>query len=237
MPAPVTLPPGRPRKGGTEGFTLLELLLSITILAVVAAMILGAFRVSYRAWEKGEAAVEAAGRLRSVQERIRRQLAAIVAMPGARPRGEDGPDLRFGGSRSALRFVSEAPLVPGLRRDRVWVHYRVFEEADGGLRLAFHEIPQVLLDPEGDNEPAEDRFYDLLTGLAAVEFEYFTSDEPDSPPRWVASWDPEDDTGLPRAVRMKIRTSPGEPETVVLARLPGPGGLEAALPEWLNDEP
>jgi len=39
---------------GRDGFTLLELLISMTILAMIVVIIFGAFRVGIRAWEKGE---------------------------------------------------------------------------------------------------------------------------------------------------------------------------------------
>jgi len=39
---------------GNRGFTLLELLISLTILSLVTVLIFGAFRMGIRAWEKGE---------------------------------------------------------------------------------------------------------------------------------------------------------------------------------------
>ncbi|HEX7533874.1 MAG TPA: prepilin-type N-terminal cleavage/methylation domain-containing protein [Syntrophales bacterium] len=40
--------------GHNRGFTLLELLIALTITAMIVAIIFGALRIGIRAWEKGE---------------------------------------------------------------------------------------------------------------------------------------------------------------------------------------
>ena len=57
-----------------NGFTLLELILAITIMGTVVLVAMGAFRIGQRSWEKGDAVAEQNQRLRIAVERIRQQL-------------------------------------------------------------------------------------------------------------------------------------------------------------------
>ena len=52
------------RSEASAGFTLLELIISLTIIAVIAVMVQNGFRLSVSAWEKGESAVEEQQRYR-----------------------------------------------------------------------------------------------------------------------------------------------------------------------------
>ena len=65
-------------KPSSSGFTLLELILSLTILSVVLLLIFGALRVGTRAWEKGEKDVEIQQRRRAVLDLIQKQIASAL---------------------------------------------------------------------------------------------------------------------------------------------------------------
>ena len=62
--------------GNSRGFTLLELLISLTIVALIVVIIFGALRIGIRAWEKGEKDVDVRQRQRIVLDLIKRQLAS-----------------------------------------------------------------------------------------------------------------------------------------------------------------
>ncbi|HNT58060.1 MAG TPA: prepilin-type N-terminal cleavage/methylation domain-containing protein, partial [Syntrophales bacterium] len=61
---------------GNRGFTLLELLISLTLLSVIAVLVFGALRLGVRAWEKGEATIETRQRERIVMDLLQRQMAS-----------------------------------------------------------------------------------------------------------------------------------------------------------------
>ena len=63
-------------RNANKGFTLLELLISLTILGVIVVIIFGAFRIGIRAWEKGEKDVESRQRQRIVLDLSKQQLAS-----------------------------------------------------------------------------------------------------------------------------------------------------------------
>ena len=214
--------PARPRqllntRRKEQGFTLLELLLSITIIALIAVLLLGAFHVGYRAWEKGDAAIESLQRMRGVLELTRRQLTAAVAL-GVLP--EAGPQLDFQGSERALRFISTHSLVPGPGSGRIVVNYRAETGPDGRWRLVFHE--QSLLqaeDPTRSAEPLPADYVELIGGLADIRFEYLKAGETVGEPVWSAVWNPEADGPLPAAVRLWVQPGPQKVPVGIVARL------------------
>ena len=57
-----------------EGFTLIEMLLAISIFSMVVAIIFSSFSVGLGSWEKGERDIEYYQRLRSVTELLFRQI-------------------------------------------------------------------------------------------------------------------------------------------------------------------
>lgn len=209
-----------PGRRSCRGFTLFELLLSVTILSIVAALILGTFRVGYRAWEKGDASIEDLQRLRTVLDRVRRQLAAAV--PDAVPDAvavEDASGIRFYGAKDSIRFISAYSLVPGIQKGRVIVNYRITETPESGKRLVFHEKPIVFVEPEKHTDPDADAYYELLTGVDNIAFEYLESGDARTVATWSPSWDPETDDAIPSAIRIWVRTEPNAAPVGVIARL------------------
>jgi general secretion pathway protein J len=61
-----------------DGFTLLELLIALVILAMMAAIGLEAFRLGSRSWERGERRAAAEQRVRVIQGTLARDLGALV---------------------------------------------------------------------------------------------------------------------------------------------------------------
>ncbi|MGH6912899.1 MAG: PulJ/GspJ family protein, partial [Geminicoccales bacterium] len=63
-----------------HGFTLLELLVAITLLGVLMAALFGALRLGARVWETGTARQDASARIQIVHNLLRRELAQTVPL-------------------------------------------------------------------------------------------------------------------------------------------------------------
>ena len=201
----------------TRGFTLLELLISMTILAMIVVIVFGAFRVGIRAWEKGGKAVENLQRQRIVLDLIKHQLTSVSATT---VRNREGRPIRFQGDRQSMAFVSLLPLTPGSPAGPVYVRYAVRHDVKNDTdSLDFYESELVLPDRSPDpGEADESDFYELLGGVEEIAFEYLKihPDETESP--WQESWDPARDKGVPRAIRIMLReTSQKAPVYVIAA--------------------
>src|SRR5436853_188714 len=57
-----------------QGFTLLELLIALSLMALVAGVLFGALQLSARSWDAGEERSDRAGQMRLAQELLRTEL-------------------------------------------------------------------------------------------------------------------------------------------------------------------
>jgi len=194
--------PRRPLNG-QGGFTLLELVISLTIVAVMVVIIFGALRIGIRAWEKGERDLDMRQRQRIVLDLIKRQLASAHAGDST---GSGGQPASFSGDHKSVAFVSHLPLTPGSGFGMVHVRYVVRQAGgDGGESLAFHEQSALVADrKKSAGNPDEGDFSELLSGVKSIVFEYLKDQPGERASRWQKSWDPAVDKGIPRAVRITL---------------------------------
>ncbi len=87
------------------GFTLLELLIALSILSLIMGIVYGGMRLGSRAWEAGEARVESNQRLRLVLNQLAEEIRSAHSI---RMQGETQDDkyLAFWGEADRIRFVT-----------------------------------------------------------------------------------------------------------------------------------
>ena len=192
---------------GECGFTLLELMISISIVAVMAVIIFSAFRISIRAWEKGTNHVEENQKIRFVYDMVRRQLSSIVT-ENITNNGKKPYYLR--GDALSLSFVTRIPLTEAGSDRFTMIKYKFEPEkpkddqGDEGKNLLYFEKDAVLKIPDVDTgEPSEAPPYVLLSGVKSIFFEYLKLDDRDQL-RWRDLWDPTIENAFPLAVRVTI---------------------------------
>src|SRR5262249_31159661 len=94
-----------------SGFTLLELTLALASLALLAAICYGAFHLSWRAVQRGEAAVVRAQGLRVAIDVFIRQIKSVAVYEV--PTEDDEPVSYFYGEPTWMKFVTTAGLAQG----------------------------------------------------------------------------------------------------------------------------
>lgn len=189
----------RTRSGG---FTLLEVMLSIMLLALLLAGTYGAIRTAVHAMHSGETAIDRTNRLRVAQEFMRRQISRI--MPLAFDRDEATSTNRvFEGKGSTIRFV--APMPGYLSKGGAYVQTLSFAgNRRGGKQLLFTDAMLNGFDPDAkksDNEPSV-----LLDQIEDGHFEFRTLDEQGDLTDWSDQWD--DPSITPVMVRVVVRMAP-----------------------------
>jgi general secretion pathway protein J len=206
--------------GHSKGFTLLELLIALTILAVIVVIIFSALRIGIRAWEKGERDVDARQRQRIVLDLIKRQLAS-TAVNDVWGRDQQRPLLK--GDSKSIEFVSHIPMTPGNRFGTVYVRYAVRREKEGDKEhLVFFEQQTALPDKKtGAGNLGEGDFSELIAGMKSIVFEYLKDQPDEKASLWQKSWDPDVDKGVPRAVRVTLKENDEKAPIYVIA---GAGG-------------
>ncbi len=193
-----------------SGFTLLELVVAITLMGLVLVVLYSGLRLGLNSWDSGEARAEATNRLRLAQEFLRRQLAQSMAVYQPDDRGEEV--VAFSGQPTGIEFV--APLLTQLGQGGL---YRIRVEAgDGQLWLRWR--------PYRSDDPAagEERETVLLEGVSAVEWAYFGPEREDDEesPRWRADWTSGE--RRPRLVRLNLNWRDEPWPDLVVALVEGP---------------
>jgi hypothetical protein len=192
----------------------------MTSLAMLTAIIYGAFHLGTRVLEKGQNAVVESQRLRATSDVLVRQLKSMVAYPARNQ--DDGAFWYFKGGPSSMQFVTAAGLQGG--GGLVEVTYTIDDGprcGGSGPCLLLTENPHISPDSLGKGrvDRAGARTAILLDGFRHMSFEYWDPDEKD-PPGYASHWNPFDHDRLPPAVRISIDGLPGVSSDTVSQEIP-----------------
>jgi general secretion pathway protein J len=224
----------RRRNDREGGFTLLEVLIAMTVLGILTGLLASGLGFGTRVWERERRQLDQWSDLETVQELLRRMLTQAIPLGGmfAAAAGQPGT---FIGTENAMEFLGPAPaqsLAGGIYK------YNLASRADpGGLRLVLTWKRRT---PDGTrvktrvtNAPPEEA-EKLQTGaeviladkLAEAKFSYFGTTEDGSAPGWRNRW--QDPSKAPLLVRVQITFPPGDPrlwpELTVAPRIAGTRG-------------
>ena len=188
------------------GFTLIEMLVTVTLLALLAVLLFGGLRFGVRAWEGAEAHGTGTEEIRAVQDLLRREIEQ--AYPGYDARDPQHPVVDFAGAGDAMTFLAPAPQVAATAgRSRITLAAAP-DGQDTQLVIAAH--PE--LGGAAWSAP-------LLRHLAAARFAYFANG------RWREDWHA---AALPALVRLRVAFRPGDvrvwPELIVAPRIAADAG-------------
>lgn len=182
-----------------RGFTLLELLLALSIVAALMVILSGGFRIGLTAWQRGEERTARLDRDRSLVVLLEGTLAGAFPYRMA-PEDAEQPRLLFEGLPDRLTFATLSPPLPTGAPAAFSVVSLAAEPAGLTLRQQILPSPVPL-----------DRVEPILidTRTTALRFRYL-GQEPES---WEDAWDPSRDDALPRAVEITLVSSDGHRST------------------------
>jgi general secretion pathway protein J len=173
-----------------SGFTLLEMLLAITILMVIVVIIGGAMRLGYRSADKGERKIESLERLRRSVEILEAQIQSSLPLSTTE---QAETTSYFSGGRKALTIATNYSVWDG-RRGYVVAEYTVRGEPSGKESLF---VTEKTVGMETGSETV------LLKDCDSVEFSYLEKGLAEEDAKWVEEWSTED-TG-PERIKISIR--------------------------------
>jgi general secretion pathway protein J len=213
--------PARIRVSDDRGFTLLELLIAMTLLGLLMLGLFGGLRLGVRVWEAGDAQAADRSRIEAVQRFIRTYLSQARPLSAADRTGDDV--ISFIGRRDQLDFTAALPahLSAG-----GFEHVALsFAELDDGRGLVLRHGPlrrrddgRAELFELDDPETAV-----LLADVTEVEFSYFGAPDQRDDAEWTDRW--EDQERLPLLVRIRIGLAGSDrrvwPELTVPLRIQG----------------
>jgi general secretion pathway protein J len=172
------------------GFTLLELLISMSLLVVIIVLLMGAVRMGSRSMAAGEKKMEALERFRSVLSIIDAQIQSHAPLTYQ----EEGNKIYyFRGNAKSLRFTTNYSIWSG-QRGYVIADYKIEGDNSGKeIMSAGEQVPGV-----------EGRRTVRFLEATAISFEYFWKDPTEEQGKWVESLT--DGTAIPERIRINLMT-------------------------------
>ena len=189
-----------------HGFTLLELIIALVLMALLSAVLFGSVRLAGRSTEGGEAKANAAASMRLAQQFLRTNLEA--QHPLRMRKIVDWP-LLFTGASDELRYAARLPArVAG---GGIWYYRLAIRSEDARSPLVLERmIPDLSAAalPEFVNA---DRSV-LAEGIASLRIGYFGRDADAAAnvaPSWHDQWN--DTQRLPMLIRIDVTPKAGPP--------------------------
>jgi prepilin-type N-terminal cleavage/methylation domain-containing protein len=178
----------------SPGFTLLELLIALAIVAALVAIALGGLRVGAAAWQQGEDRAEAHQHARSLAEILARSVTGSFPYRAA-PREGGEARILFAGEENRLAFVTLSPPFPAAAP--IAFTAVVFSlEAGERPGLAIREKALPNFEPFETEKP-----FLVDPSVAEVSFRYLRPGGD-----WEESWDGAEEKQLPEAVQISLTT-------------------------------
>lgn len=179
----------------TRGFTLLEVLLALAIVAALVTIAFGGMRVALSAWRQGEDRAEAHQHIRSTALNLARAVGAAYPYRASRGLAPE-PVLLFEGDERRVAFVTQTPpFAPAAPIAFTAVVIGLEDGAEPGLVVRQRPLPNR--DPF---DQAEIVFRDA--SVTAFDIRYL-----DDAGAWKEAWKVDEEQGTPRAVRLTIEAT------------------------------
>ena len=196
--APYAAPrPPRERGRPDAGFTLLELLVAITLLGLIVTLLFGGLRFGTRAWEAADERIDQSSELQVVQSFMRRRLGQAYPLDVSQPAAERR--IAFAGTPEGVTFATMLPAHLGLG-GFYWLSFYSDEGSDGKRLVASWRLFQPGTDEVADAGAAGITV--LAERISGVEFSYFGPSDPGRPAEWQDRW--EGVGSLPALVRIGV---------------------------------
>lgn len=176
------------------GFTLIEVMLAMTLLSIMVVLLFSSLRICAESWDKGEAKIAQVNEKAVAYQFFKRHLSS------ARPLKDDFSDdkvsFSFQGSEHQLQFVSHFSMSAERKGLQI---FTVDFEGDDNNNITVALKPFY---PLADEQQWQQEKEILLENVTTFELAYFGKDKNAKEERWLNQW--QDRHVLPRLVKIKI---------------------------------
>lgn len=175
-----------------NGFTLLEVMLAMSLLSVMVVLLFASLRIAAQSWDAGENKITQVNEKAVVYHFFKRHLDTVL--PLWDEFSDDERRFSFSGDRDKIEFVSVFPASAG----RKGLH--IFEVGPDRRDKDVIIVKLTPFYPTADNEAWEPEEVVLLEHVDGFEIAYYEQNQDDGV--WLDEW--RDKELLPKLVKIKI---------------------------------
>jgi len=180
----------------SAGFTLVELLLALTLMSMLLALAYGGLRAATRATDRGQNILEDSSRIRMAHQFVRKQLNQMS--PLAFEQSEDGTERTvFIGEEGRIRYVAPMPGYLGFGGPQVQ-ELEIVRGSEGLELVLSHALLQGF---EEELLYARDPI-PLVDRIESARFSFLGLDETGELTGWTSVWD--QPGALPKSIALEI---------------------------------
>lgn len=168
-----------------NGFTLIEVLIAITLLGVIVVLLFGSLRIAGKSWNTGEGKIAAVNQKAVVYQFFKRHLTAIrpLPMPNAEdPQGLEATEQAFKGLAQSVQFVAALPNA-STRKGLQIFNIQADPRSSSIIQVALRPYRET----DDESEAAEPPVV-LLENVANFKFSYFGKTEDAAEMIWREEW-------------------------------------------------
>lgn len=166
-----------------NGFTLIEVLIAMTLLGVMVVLLFSSLRIAAQSWNAGENKMAAVNQKAVVYQFFKRHITAIRPLPmlNIDPAYSLEAVQAFQGFPQSLRFVAGLPASSARKGLQI---FSIALDPENSSILLVTLTPYRLT--EADQEPVKPEV--LLENIAGLKFAYFGRIEEFAEPHWQEEW-------------------------------------------------
>ena len=182
------------RRRAASGFTLIELVLALSIVAIMVTMLFSGLRTGLRAWQSGEDRAALLQHSRGMSQMLEDALAGTSWYLDLLAQEANTPVLLFKGEKDRIYFVtSSPPLPPTTPIPFVAVTLSIDQGTTPGFAIRQKALPNF--------DPFEEVLPSVVDPtVTSLLFRY--SREAGA---WEEAWDASEERSLPRAIEVTVR--------------------------------
>jgi len=176
-----------------RGFTLMEVLVAMTLLALLMTALSGSIGFVGRSWDRGWETGEKSAAFSRIEGTLRRMIERSVPVT---VRAGKNRRFLFQGTATGMRLVAHD--APSGSAGALYVQEIVVTGTGSQGQILYRQYPF------GDSPTRPDTASEaqMLSGDFSIAFSYFGSPRPPAPPAWLDSWT--SDRTLPDLIQVKI---------------------------------
>jgi len=223
------------KRWNANGFTLIEMLIAISLLGIMVVLLFASLRIAAESWNSGEAKISEVNKKAVVYQFFKRHLSNVKPLPEIQDNPtlqsqeqdtQEPPKLAFQGLPQSIRFVSALPAASARKG------LQIFQVE---LDPRQPSILKVRLSPyrQTENNSADQDPVVLLERIKNFKISYLGSaiDTNDGTGSWLDNW--QDAAQLPKLVKIGITLEDGSfwPDMIFPLKISGQTSADALAGE------